>query len=187
VKLPSLLSIKKPCQDFDRSCKDPDRSTSFGKAPRDVNSLPSRILQPTGKLVFYALADEAKGTSRVVCLPDSVLAARSGVSRPAVVAALRRLCALALIAKDGAAVKQVQGYRITHRMFSAATSEGGGVEALKPVKQKPAPVSCPKCFKPVPSLLKVGCCRSCNWTNRVRQISEQVADERMGAEARKTA
>src|SRR5689334_21257129 len=55
VKLPSSLSSKKPCQDFYTSCKIPDRLNRFGKAPRDVNSMPSEMLPPTGKLVFYAL------------------------------------------------------------------------------------------------------------------------------------
>jgi DNA-binding Lrp family transcriptional regulator len=180
MKLPSLLSIKKPCQDFDRSCKDPDRSTNFGKAPRGVNSLPSRTLQPTGKIVFYALADEAKGTNRVVSLSDSAIALRSGISRPAVVAALRRLCELKLIEKDGAPVKQVQGYRITHRMFGAPRGERAAPESeIKEPPVKRTSVVCPKCSRLVPSLLKVGHCRKCNWTKQVRQISEQVADERL--------
>jgi hypothetical protein len=38
-------------------------------------------------------------------------------------------------------------------------------------------VRCPQCSKQVPSLLKVGWCRSCNWHRRVIQI----VDERLAA------
>jgi hypothetical protein len=66
--LPSKVSIKKPCQYFYRSCKTADTQTAtltgFGKAPADVNAIPSQYLSSIGKLVFYALAAKACGTDR---------------------------------------------------------------------------------------------------------------------------
>ena len=68
LPLPSKVSIKKPCQYFYRSCKTADTQTAtltgFGKAPADVNAIPSQYLSPIGKLVFYALAAMACGTDR---------------------------------------------------------------------------------------------------------------------------
>src|ERR1022692_4112514 len=68
LPLPSKVSIKKPCQYFYRSCKTADTQTAtltgFGKAPADVNAIPSQYLSPIGKLVFYALAAKACGTDR---------------------------------------------------------------------------------------------------------------------------
>jgi hypothetical protein len=183
MKLPSLLSIKKPCQDFDRSCKDPDRSKRFGKAPADVNAIPSKLLKPTAKLVLYAMAEESKGTSRDVRLSDTVIAQRCGISRPAVIAGLRQLGGLGLIEKRGVPVKQIQAYRICHPMFSAG-------RAPKPVEQPAAKakvdgVSCPKCGKQRPALLRVGWCRSCNWHIKiVRVVDERIA---AAAEMRKSA
>ena len=68
LPLPSKVSIKKPCQYFYRSCKTADTQTAtltgFGKAPADVNAIPSQYLSSIGKLVFYALAAKACGTDR---------------------------------------------------------------------------------------------------------------------------
>ena len=62
LPLPSKVSIKKPCQYFDRSCKTADTPTAtltgFGKAPADVNAIRSRKLSPIGKLVFLRLGDQ---------------------------------------------------------------------------------------------------------------------------------
>jgi len=121
--LPSNLSIKKPCQYFYRSCKTADTPTAtisgFGKAPADVNSIPSRCLSPIGKLVFYALAAKACGTNRTVWVSDGAIAAKCGVSRPAVVAGMRQLLELCLVEKVGAPVNQIQAYRICHPMFNS--------------------------------------------------------------------
>ena len=77
--MPSKVSIKKPCQYFYRSCKTADTPTAtltgFGKAPADVNAIPSRRLAPIGKLVFYALAAEACGTDRTVWMSDGAIGA----------------------------------------------------------------------------------------------------------------
>jgi hypothetical protein len=89
LQLPSNLSIKKPCQYFYRSCKTADTPTArireFGKAPVDVNAIPSKQLSPIGKLVFYALAAKSLGTNRTVWISDGAIALSCGVSRPAVI------------------------------------------------------------------------------------------------------
>jgi hypothetical protein len=76
--LPSNLSIKKPCQYFYRSCKTADTLAAtlsrFGKAPADVNVIPSKALSPIGKLAFYALAAKACGTNRTVSMSDGEIA-----------------------------------------------------------------------------------------------------------------
>jgi hypothetical protein len=88
--LPSNLSIKKPCQYFYRSCKTADTLAAtlrgFGKAPADVDSIPSNSLSPIGKLAFYALAAKACGADRTVWMSDGAIALRCGVSRPWVIA-----------------------------------------------------------------------------------------------------
>lgn len=176
-KLPSLLSIKKPCQDFDRSCKNSDRSGEFGKLPGDVLALPN--LKPTAKLVFAVLAMDSKGTTRRVALSDGVIAVRAGISRPSVIEGLRTLSAAGFIEAAGDPVKQVQAYRIKHRTFRATAPE---VEAAPPETKasgaKDGFVKCPKCHKRCKGLLKVGWCRSCSWHLKIERIAERVYDRR---------
>jgi len=121
--LPSKVSIKKPCQYFDRSCKTADTLAAtirgFGKAPADVNAIPSKSLSPIGKLVFYALAAKACGTNRTVWMSDGAIALRCGVSRPSVTAGLGQLLELGLVERVGSPVNQIQAYRICHRMFGS--------------------------------------------------------------------
>lgn len=181
MKLPSILSIKKPCQYFDRSCKTADRVTRFGKAPSDVNAIPSKVLPPIGKLVFYAIAQESRGTNLPVWLSDGTLAERCGVSRPSVVEMLRRLVKVGLLDKFGNPVRQIQGYQIKHSMFTEGSGRRGGArgdtEAQEPSKAAPASVTCPKCGKPRRGLLKVGWCRSCNSVRNTEKIARRVVRE----------
>jgi len=132
LPLPSKVSIKKPCQYFYRSCKTADTPTAtltgFGKAPADVNAIPSRHLSPICKLVFYALAAKACGTDRTVWISDGAIARRCGVSRPSVISGMHQLLALGLVEKVGLPVNQIQAYRICHPLFGktsghAATSD----------------------------------------------------------------
>lgn len=163
------------------SCKKPDMLRDFGKAPRDVNSIPSKILNPVGKLVFYAYADESKGTRRPVWMSDSVLAARAGVSRAAVIPAKLRLAELGLIEKVGAPTKekQVQGYRITHHLFSEKAQAS---QEILTAKQPRRFTLCSECGKLRPSVTKAGWCRSCNAVKNTERIARRVAREEITAE-----
>jgi hypothetical protein len=115
--LPSNLSIKKPCQYFYRSCKTADTPTArireFGKAPVDVNAIPSKQLSPIGKLVFYALAAKSLGTNRTVWISDGAIALSCGVSRPAVIAGLRQLFAVV--------AAQILSWRAKYVRFARST------------------------------------------------------------------
>ncbi len=181
MKLPSLLSIKKPCQYFYTSCKNSLQVTRFGKAPRDVNSIPSKILSATGKLVFYAFADESKGTCEVVRISDGDLASRCGSSRPSVIAGRRRLVEIGLIEPVGEPVNQVQAFRILHPMFAKSAYRRGHVgidpEVEAPKKERRVPVNCPKCFKVCRSVMKVGWCRNCNTRMNTEKLVRRVVHE----------
>lgn len=73
-------------------------------------------------------------------------------------------------------VPGVTGVRVRGRAVNAVVA---------PVVKKPEPrptVKCPECSRAVPSLLRVGWCRACNWERKV----ERIADKRIEV-ARKTA
>lgn len=183
MNLPSTskLSIKKPCQYFDRSCKTADRLKHFGKAPRDVNSIPSKWLSPIAKLVFYAFGDESKGTTKAIWLSDSDLADRSGVSRPSVIEAREQLEGLGLLARHGKPIKQVQGYQIMHWMFRTPGSFACAEITDGPKRRgmiragelTPTIIQCPRCARHCGGLLKVGWCRRCNSDDRMRKIADE--------------
>ena len=175
----SNLSIKKPCQYFYRSCKTADTPTAtlrgFGKAPVDVNEIPSRSLSPIGKLVFYALAAKAFGTNRTVWMSEGAMALRCGVSRPSVIAGVRQLLELGLVEKVGLPVNQVQAYRICHPMFGVPQGPETGAPDLsdKPVGAAVSIRACAKCHRPCRRLTRAANCCSCNAdVELVRQIRE---------------
>src|ERR1039457_4939506 len=166
LPLPSKVSIKKPCQYFYRSCKTADRQTAtltgFGKAPADVNAIPSRHLSPIAKLVFYALAAKACGTNRTVWMSDGAIARRCGVSRPSVISGMRQLLEVGLVEKVGLPVNQIQAYRICHPLFGKAS--GHTVTSDLPSSSSPAPMvlrSCASCHRPCRRLTRAGICRGC--------------------------
>jgi hypothetical protein len=181
--LPSNLSIKKPCQYFYRSCKTADTLAAtireFGKAPADVNAIPSKSLSPIGKLVFYALAAKACGTNRTVWMSDGAIALRCGVSRPSVIAGMRQLLELGLVEKVGSPVNQVQAYRICHRMFGG---EHGDDSRARDVRDKAegaagSLLACAKCRRPCRRLTKAAYCRGCSADIELaRQIREVRAE-----------
>jgi len=182
--LPSnRLSIRKPCQYFYRSCKTADTLAAtirgFGKAPADVNAIPSRSLSPIAKLVFYALAAKACGTDRTVWMSDGAIALRCGVSRPAVVAGMRQLLGLGLAEKVGSPVKQIQAYRICHPMFGAARAHSSGAAPI-PEQSADAAASvlrCAKCHRPCKHLTKAAYCRGCSADIELaRQVREVWAE-----------
>lgn len=181
--MPSNLSIKKPCQFFYRSCKTADTLAAtireFGKAPADVNAIPSKSLSPIGKLVFYALAAKACGTNRTVWMSDGAIASRCGVSRPSVIAGIRQLLELGLVERVGLPVNQVQAYRVCHRMFGEAQSNDSGARDVrdKPVGAAGSLLVCAKCRRPCRRLTKTAYCRSCNADIELaRQILEVRAE-----------
>ena len=165
---PSLFSIKKPCQYFDRSCKNSLQVKTFGKAHNDVNAIPSKILTPIGKLIFYAFASEARGTRKTVWVSDSELALKCGVTRVSVVANRPRLVELGLMDKAGGLRGQVQGYRIVHPAFQE--SKEVAEVAAKVLEMK----TCPNCHKQRRGLLRVGWCRSCNSVKTTEAIARRV-------------
>lgn len=184
MKLPSLLSIKKPCQNMNRSCLNSDRLETFGKLPTDVRKLPKRELSPLGKLVFGEYADRSKGTNCRVLASESDIAEGCGIGRTSVIAALKQLQRAGLIEKSGDPVKQVQGYRITHWMFrepkpketTAAVDNGKKRKPRWGGDITPTMVRCPRCSRHCGGLLKVGWCRRCNADDRTRRIAdEQIA------------
>lgn len=170
----SILSIKKPCQNFDTSCQKTDRLGTFGKLPSDVRALPKKALSPTGKLVFSEYAERSRGTDRAVAASERDIAAGSGISRASVIPALRQLLKIGLFVKDGLPVKQIQAYRIIHPMFKASEHQ-----AKEPEKRLGPHdwVTCPACYREKPSLLKVGWCRACAADKKVEHISRRVARE----------
>jgi len=181
--LPSKVSIKKPCQYFDRSCKTADTLAAtirgFGKAPADVNAIPSKSLSPIGKLVFYALAAKACGTNRTVLMSEGAIALRCGVSRPSVIAGMGQLLELGLVERVGSPVNQIQAYRICHRMFGSA--KGGGSDGSgfreQPADAPGSLLSCARCHRRCKRLTKTAYCRSCNAdVELARQIREVCAE-----------
>ena len=177
--MPSKLSIKKPCQYFYRSCKTADTPAAtlreFGKAPTDVNAIPSRALSPTAKLVFYALAAKACGTGRKVWMSDGAIALRCGVSRPSVIAGMRQLLELGLVERVGLSVNQIQAYRICHPMFGAAGRHDSGASDFHKKADVSAAslLSCAKCHRPCKRLTKGAYCRGCSAdVELARQIRE---------------
>jgi DNA-binding Lrp family transcriptional regulator len=181
--LPSKLSIKKPCQYFYRSCKTADTPAAtlreFGKAPADVNAIPSRALSPTAKLVFYALAATACGTDRKVWMSDGVIALRCGVSRPSVIAGMRQLLELGLVERVGLPVNQIQAYRICHPMFGEAGRHDSGASDFHDIPQVAvvSVLSCAKCHRPCKRLTRAAYCRGCNADIELaRQVREVWAE-----------
>ncbi len=70
-------------------------------------------------------------------------------------------------------------YRLTATVFSIPSFTDAGVEVnLDPIDL----VQCPKCHNHCGGLLKVGWCRRCNWTVRVRDAARQVFHEEVAAE-----
>jgi DNA-binding transcriptional ArsR family regulator len=176
--LPSKLSIKKPCQYFYRSCQTADTPAAtlreFGKAPADVNAIPSKVLSPTAKLVFYALAAKACGTDRKVWMSDGAIALRCGVSRPSVVAGLRQLLELGLVERVGLPVNQIQAYRICHPMFGAAGSRDSGASDSPKKASEASIIWCAKCRRPCKRLTRAAHCRGCSadieLTRQIREV-----------------
>ena len=191
--MPSNLSIKKPCQYFYRSCKTADTPAAtlrgFGKAPADVNAIPSKSLSPIAKLVFYALAAKACGTNRKAWMSDGAIALRCGVSRPSVISGMRQLLELGLVEKVGSPVNQIQAYRICHPMFSAARSHEWDVADF-PGKPESAPASMPKCAKchrPCKWLTKAAYCRGCSADIELTRQIREVRAENPGITAEELA
>jgi hypothetical protein len=181
--LPSNLSIKKPCQNFCRSCKTPDTPAAavggFGKAPADVNTIPSKSLSPTAKLAFYALAAKACGTNRKVWMSDGAIALRCGVSRPSVIAGMRQLLEVGLVEKVGSPVNQIQAYRICHPMFGATRGHDGGAPDFhaKPEAAAASVLLSAKCHRPCRRLTKAAYCRRCSAdVELARQVRELWAE-----------
>ena len=192
--MPSNLSIKKPCQYFYRPCKTADIPTAtireFGKAPVDVNAIPSKQLSPIGKLVFYALAAKSMGTNRTVWISDGAVALACGVSRPSVVAGLRQLLDLDLVEKVGLPVNQVQAYRICHPMFGeppATRAEAPANQNEKPAAATPAMLSCAKCHRQFKRLTRAGYCRGCSADIELARQVREVRAEHPGIEAEELA
>jgi len=185
--LPSNLSIKKPCQYFDRSCKTADTQTAtvttFGKAPDDVHAIPSSILSPIGKLVLYAYASKGLGKNVVISMSDGEVAARCGVSRPSVIMALRRLVGLGLIKKIGKPVNQVQAYQICHPMFAHSDA----AVSLEQVRDPIYVAACLKCHREVKRLTRAGYCRACHKDEEIAAKVRQVRVAHPGAEAEEIA
>lgn len=181
--MPSNISIKKPCQNFYRSCKTADTPAAtlrgFGKAPANVNAIPSKSLSPTAKLVFYALAAKTCGTNRKAWMSDGAIALRCGVSRPSVISGMRQLLELGLVEKVGSPVNQIQAYRICHPMFGAAGDHESGVSEfqVKPVGAADPMPRCAKSRRPCKRLTKAAYCRGCNAdVELARQIREVWAE-----------
>lgn len=64
-------------------------------------------------------------------------------------------------------------YSLTDTIFGAADAPVIGAESEQKGSTASVPremVSCPRCAKRVPKLLKVGYCRSCGWKRKVRDI-----------------
>ena len=191
--MPSNLSIKKPCQYFYRSCKTADTPAAtlrgFGKAPADVNAIPSKSLSPIGKLVFYALAAKACGTNRKVWMSDGAIARRCGVSRPAVIAGMRQLGELGLVEKVGSPVNQVQAYRICHPMFGVTR---GGDSRASNFHDQPKGITasvllCAKCHRPCKRLTKAAYCRGCTADLELARQIREVRAENPGIAAEELA
>jgi hypothetical protein len=193
LQLPSNLSIKKPYQDFYRSCKTADtlaaKLRGFGKAPADVNAIPSKSLSPTAKLVFYALAAKACGTNRKAWMSDGAIALRCGVSRPSVISGMRQLLELGLVEKVGSPVNQIQAYRIRHPMFGTPRDHECCVSDLQ---DKPGPAAlsvlrCAKCQRLCKWLTKAAYCRSCSADIELARQVREVWAENPGIEAEELA
>ena len=191
--MPSNISIKKPCQYFYRSCKTADTQaatlTGFGKAPADVNAIPSKSLSPIGKLAFYALAAKACGTNRTVWMSDGAIALRCGVSRPLVVAGMRQLLELGLVEKVGLPVNQVQAYRICHPMFGEPVGGDSGLSVGHDKREDTAaPVlACAKCGQPCKRLTKAAYCRTCRADTELAQQVREVRAANPGISAEELA
>lgn len=184
--MPSNLSIKKPCQNFYRSCKTADTLAAtlsgFGKAPADVNAIPSKSLSPIGKLVFYALAAKACGTNRKIWMSEGAIALRCGVSRPSVIAGMGQLLELGLVERVGYPVKQIQAYRICHPMFGAGRVQDSDAADFhnKSEGAVATVLSCVKCHRPCKWLTKAAYCRGCSadveLARQVREVRAENSD-----------
>lgn len=191
--MPSNLSIKKPCQYFYRSCKTADTPAAtlrgFGKAPAEVNAIPSRKLSPIGKLVFYALAAKACGTNRTVWMSDGAIALRCGVSRPSVIAGMRQLLELGLVEKVGSPVNQIQAYRICHAMFGEPVGGDPGDSGTHDKREGAVALvlACAKCRRPCKRLTKAAYCRSCHADVELAQQVREVRANNPGLSAEELA
>jgi hypothetical protein len=115
-----------------------------------VNAIPSKLLSPIGKLVFYALATRAYGTTGKVWMSDGAIALRCGVSRPSVIAGMRQLLELGLVERVGSPVNQVQAYRICHPMFGAGRVQDSDAADFRNKSERAIAtvLSCVKCNRP---------------------------------------
>lgn len=191
--MPSNLSIKKPCQSFYRFCKTADTPATvggvFGKAPADVNAIPSKSLSPIAKLAFYALAAKACGTNRTVWMSDGAIALRCGVSRPSVIAGMRQLLELGLVEKVGSPVNQIQAYRICHPMFGSARGHDSGASGFhdKPEGAAASVLLCAKCHRPCRRLTKAAFCHGCSAEVELARQVREVWAENPGSTAEELA
>lgn len=144
----------------------------FGMVPADI--LGRSDLSAGCKIVLAGMAMEAQGAGKIA-ISHQALAFTCGMSRPAVLECLVKLAAAGLIEKDGRPVKQVQPYRLLHQRFMANRESLAAPQVIK------ASISCPRCRKKRPMLLKTGICRSCNWEMKVRRIAREEV-ERVPAE-----
>lgn len=183
----SLFSIKKPCQNLNRSCTKFVQVVDFGKMPRDVLAVPSKLLSPVGKLVFAAMAVESRGSLRTVVLSDGDLARCCGASRGAVISGRKQLEGLELIGKDGDPVEQVQPYKILHPMFAKAPRHGTKTMPMSSpetmpeqpqFRKKPMEI-CPKCNKLRVALKPSGWCRNCEAKKTTEDIARRVCREEL--------
>ena len=145
-----------------------------------MHSIPSKVLSPIGKLVMYAYAAKGFGRNVVISMSDGEVAARCGVSRPAVIAALRRLLKIGLLEKVGDPVKQVQAYRICHPMFKSQAE-------VAPIAIPAAKAACLKCHREVKRLTRAGHCRSCHKDIEIETKVRQVRLAHPGIEAEEIA
>lgn len=134
------------------------RRKSFGLLTPDILALPSKVLNPVGKLILLAYATESRGTDLAISLTEGQVAERIGASRQTVNATMPLVLKTNLLVPCGEAVNRVQAYKLNHWAFQPSAERPAEAPGQKP----PIPMfHCSKCDRSVRRLGKTGWCSSC--------------------------
>lgn len=154
--MPLNTYSKKPCQDIDRSpVNTVDRFAGFGTLEKSELEAPPKVMKPFAKVILGAMRMHSRNGRQPVSMSDGAIARGCGLSRPTVIAGLRRLLELGKIERDGEPVKQIQAYKVSPARFEK--------ERAQPASSRSAArlVQCGKCKLGRKMLNRAGLCRGC--------------------------
>jgi hypothetical protein len=152
-------------------CEKTTGKPRFAMLPEDV--LADIRLTPAAKLVLAGMSMMSFQSGRI-SISHQALGEVCGLSRSAVLTSVKALARFGLIEPDGAAVRQVQPYKLLHSRLASVSQVSSQVVVDK--RNAGKMVACPTCHKSRKQLLKAGWCRSCAWELRVRGLArEEIA------------